>query len=185
MTVPALTLAAVLILAACEAPEDAPQREPPPEAAQFGASEARFDLASGLAGRAPFTLPAMEAAFPGYQVISRLEDPAAGTPPAFEVHAAGSDDALFVITPDWSRGRVGEVSTTHLGVGGPLGVRAGLTPQSEVIATFGEACAPAGDPAGGAPGCEVSADGARLRLEFAEEGDDPLLNRIVLLANMP
>ena len=182
MNVLARTLAAMLVLAACEA-DDAPP--PPADAAQPAPSGHRFALASGLAGRAPFTLTAIEAAFPGYQVISRPEDPAADTPPGFEVREAGSDEALFIIMPDWARGRVGEVSTTHPGVEGPLGIRAGQTRQSEVIAAFGDACAPRADAAGGAPGCEVSDEGARLRLEFAGQKDDPVLTRITAFPDLP
>jgi hypothetical protein len=60
-----------------------------------------------------------------------------------------------------------------------------MTRLSAVTAASGETCAPLPDAAGGPLACEVSADGARLRLEFAEEGDDPVLSRIVLLPNLP
>ena len=179
MIVPALTLSAILAIAACEAPEDAPGEAPPltAEAGQAESTRTHFDQAAGLAGRAPFTLPSMQSAFPGHEIISRSKDAAAGTPPAFEVRAAGSDKALFLVTPDWSRGQVGEVSTTSAAVEGPNGMRVGASRQSEAVAAFSEACA--------AQTCEATIAGERLSLEFSGEGEDPLLTRLVWLPNPP
>lgn len=79
--------------------------------------------ASGLPPGTPFTLEAVEAAFPGYQVISVRLAGDGGTMPAFEVRESG--DVLLRLEPDWSLAVVERVSTSSSRVYGPHGERIG------------------------------------------------------------
>lgn len=74
---------------------------------------------AGLGQHTPFTVSAVEKAFPGYTVIP-ITDPATGIA-TFEVRPSGSDTARFLIEPDWTRGYVAAVRSRDPGVRGPAG----------------------------------------------------------------
>ena len=74
---------------------------------------------ASLTGPTPFTLPAVEAAFPGFDVIP-VTDPATGVA-TFEVRPEGSETARFLVASDWSRGQVATVTSREEGVRGPAG----------------------------------------------------------------
>ncbi len=80
---------------------------------------------AGLGQHTPFTVSAVEKAFPGHSVIP-VTDPATGTA-TFEVRPNGSDTARFLVEPDWTRGYVAAVRSRDPGVRGPLGEVIGQT----------------------------------------------------------
>lgn len=193
----AILLTAGLLLGACELPEEAPadpaspaQTLPAPESPELEspAQDSGVDIASiaALPGRMPFTLPAIERAFPGHDIVSVMEDPASGAPPEFHIRPQGSEAALFIVTPDWSRGMAGEIATTDPGVTGPGGIRPGRSRQSDVTAALGGQCARLEPSPGLPPACEVTEGRVHLRLEFeAGELPDPVLQRLVALPTLP
>ncbi|MBY9068478.1 hypothetical protein K1X12_16370 [Hyphomonas sp. WL0036] len=165
-------LASILLLTACTAPEgkagpgeaDAPYRIGP-------------DGAAGLTEAAPFTVPAMERAFEGLEVVS-LPDPDL---PAFEARIPATGAPLYVVTPDWSRGYTGAVSTSAADVAGPGGIRAGRSRLSDVAEELKAACAPPEEAGEIVLVCESD----RFRLEFTGETGNPLLARQTYLPPLP
>jgi hypothetical protein len=168
----AFCLASTLLLAACTAPggeagpgeADAPYRIGP-------------DGAAGLTEAAPFTVPAMERAFDGLDVVS-LSDPDL---PAFEARVPATGAPLYVVTPDWSRGFAGAASTSAADVVGPGGIRAGRSRLSDVADDLKTACAPPEEAGEMVLVCESD----RFRLEFTGETGDPLLARQTYLPPLP
>ncbi|MBA3067654.1 MAG: redoxin domain-containing protein [Hyphomonas sp.] len=86
----------------------------------------------------PFTLRAVEAAFPGYNVIAATG--AGSDAAAFEVRPKGSEDARFIVEPDWTRGYIARVSTRDAAVRGPAGETIGETPLGALSETARAAC---------------------------------------------
>ncbi|MFN7054291.1 hypothetical protein [Hyphomonas sp.] len=181
-----LFLGAALMLTACEEAEPgAPQANGTASTDADTPQPARIDP-SRLPGRTPFTLPAVQQAFPGLEVVAVLEDPARGELPRFDVRAPGDTAPLYRLTPDWTRGLVGEVATDHPAISGPGGLQTGTTRRAEALAALnGAPCEPLTGP--GAPpfACEANTDGAVLRLEFAGEAADAVLVRLVWLPALP
>lgn len=167
-------LLAALILAACTAADvpdgetdtDAPPADPVLRIGPGGAG--------AISETIPFTVAAAERAFPGYSVVSIAD----AETPAFHVRAPGSEAPVFIITPDWTRGFAGAVSTGNSAVAGPGGIRAGLTRLGDVPAALKAECTPAGD---GDLICESDA----FRLEFKGNGDDALVTRQTWLPPLP
>jgi hypothetical protein len=165
-----LILAALLLTACCTQPA-------PPEAQPR--AEATLTLGpdgiSGLDGQVPFTLPAIERAFEGFEVVSA---PNTGEP-VFHVREPGSPDTLFIVSPDWTRGFVGSVSAVLPASAGGLEIRAGVTPYSAVRARPAIRCADFS--------CELPLSSGTLRLNFPATGDDPVLAKIAYVpaANGP
>lgn len=77
----------------------------------------------GLAPGTPFTLDIMQAAFPGYDVITTRTQVVGDTYPAFEIRQDG--DVLLTVTPDWTLGRVERVTTSSPALAGPRGEHIG------------------------------------------------------------
>jgi hypothetical protein len=181
-----LVVAAGLLFASCEAPETGAGR--PAEAGHpAGAPPApgRADPA-GLPGRMPFTLPAVQQAFPGLEVVAVPEDPEKAALPRFDVRAPGDTAPLYQLSPDWTRGLVGEVASDHPAISGPGGLRPGTTRRAEAIAALNTAaCEPAAGPDAPPFACEAPAGGAVLRLEFSGDTGDAVLVRLVWLQAMP
>ena len=78
---------------------------------------------SALPPGTPFTLDAIEAAFPDYQVISARQDKTGESLPVFEIRDGG--DTLLTLAPNWSLATVADVTTTSPRVAGPHGERIG------------------------------------------------------------
>lgn len=156
-----LILSALLLTACCAQPA-------PPEAQPK--AEATLTLGpngiSSLDGQVPFTLPAIERAFEGFEVVSA---PNAGEP-VFHVREPGSPDTLFVVSPDWTRGFIGSVSAVLPPAAGGLEIRAGLTRYSAVRDRQGIRCADFS--------CDLPLTAGTLRLNFPATGDDPVLDKI-------
>ncbi len=156
-----LILAALLFTAGCTQPEP-PAAQPGAEASlTFGS-----DGINGLDGQVPFTLPAVERAFEGFEVVSSPN----GGEPVFHVRAPGSTDTLFVVSPDWTRGFVGSVSAVLPPSSGGLELRIGVTSYSALQERPGISCADFS--------CELPLPGGTLRLDFPATGDDPVLDQI-------
>lgn len=91
-----------------------------------------------LGQRTPFTVSAVEKAFPGHTVIP-LADPATGTA-TFDVRPAGADTARFVVEPDWTRGYVATVRSRDPAVLGPAGETIGKTMLADLAADSRALC---------------------------------------------
>ena len=169
---PAFFLACALILAACGTPEGGTGQN----SAQ-AAYEISPDGAGGLMAQTPFTVPAIERAFPELEVVT-VSDAAL---PAFHVREAGSQTPLYIVTPDWTRGYAGAVSTASPDVSGPGGLRAGLSRLSEAPAALTSTCA-APETAGD---ITLICEAGRFRLEFTGAGNNPLLTRQTYLPPVP
>lgn len=166
-------LALALSLMACGTPESrAGQQKAGTHSYRIGP-----EGAAGLTGQTPFTVPAMERAFPELEVIT-VSDPET---PAFHIREAGSQAPLYIVTPDWTRGYAGAVATTSPDVSGPGGLRAGFSRLSDAPADLKVACA--------APEAEgeitLLCQAGRFRLEFSGAGETPLLARQTYLPPVP
>lgn len=91
-----------------------------------------------LGQRTPFTVSAVETAFPGHTVIP-LADPATGMA-TFDVRPAGGDTARFVVEPDWTRGYVAIVRSRDPAVRGPSGETIGKTVLGDLAAESRALC---------------------------------------------
>lgn len=142
--------------------------------------------AMGVSGAVPFTLIALEAAFPGHKVVAGEPSGAKDPVPVFEVYAPGATSPRFVVEPDWSRGFVGLVRTSDPAVEGPNGIRIGSSRYSDLRQESVIGCTPRG--AGGelAITCQSAADLPRLQLEFkADGGGAPMLVEMTYLPATP
>lgn len=166
-------LAFALLLAACGTPDGQAENGD----ASAGAYTIGPDGAGGLKAPTPFTVPAMERAFPGLEVVTVSE----GGLPAFHIREAGSAAPLYIVTPDWTRGYAGAVAATSAEVTGPGGLRAGVSKLSDAPANLQAACA-APEASGE---ITLSCETDRFRLEFSGAGDDPLLARQTYLPPVP
>lgn len=88
--------------------------------------------AMGIKDTVPFTLPAIEAAFPGHTVVSLVDTDGAAPIPVFHVRAPGSESPRYIVEPDWSRGYVGRVRTSDPAVIGPNSMRVGTTRYTDL-----------------------------------------------------
>ncbi|AXE65207.1 hypothetical protein BBF93_14015 [Hyphomonas sp. CACIAM 19H1] len=166
---PALSLCLALILAACGTP-----------VGQSGGEAAYFigpEGAANLTAETPFTVPALERAFLGLDVVT-IPD---ADMPAFHVREAGSTAPLYVVTPDWTRGYAGAVATTSPDVAGPGGVRVGASRLADVPEALKTRCAPPPTVSDIGLVCESP----HFRLEFRGTGADPLLARQTYLPPVP
>lgn len=175
----ALTLAACM---ADELPDGETRKDTPaPHAGDTNAADNLLYIgpegAGGLTASIPFTVQAAERAFPGYEIVSA----GSADTPAFEVRAPGNEAPVFIITPDWTRGFAGAVSTGDSAVAGPGGIRAGLTRLGEVPGALTADCA-APDKTGG---YDLVCQTASFRLEFKGTGEDALLARQTWLPPLP
>lgn len=167
-----LSLVCALILAACGTPEGG---------AGTGEAGAAYtigpDGAGDLTAQTAFTVPAIERAFPGLEVVT-VSDPSL---PAFHIREAGDGAPLYIVTPDWTRGYAGAVSTEAGEVSGPGGLRAGTSRLSDTPADLKSACT--------LPETEgeitLTCEAGRFRLEFSSRGSDPLLARQTYLPPLP
>ncbi len=120
------------------------------------------DGAMQLSGPTVFDVRAVEAAFPGHEVVP-VTDSATKTS-VFHVRARGETSPRFIIASDWTRGYVGKVTAVDPSVTGPDGMVIGRTQLQAMPAALQTRCEPysTGDTSEGH--CE-SADG-RFTLVF-------------------
>jgi len=78
---------------------------------------------TGLTAGTPFTLDAVQAAYPDYDVITNRVELDGEALPVFEVRGGGQ--TLLTLSPDWSLARVNRVSTASPAVTGPGGEQVG------------------------------------------------------------
>lgn len=159
----------IALLAACGTPDG--------EASAEGAYTIGPEGAGNLRAETSFTLPAVERAFPGLDVITITDTGL----PAFEIREPGSSAALYVVTPDWTRGYAGAVSTASPEVAGPNNLRAGMSRLSDVPTALKASCA---EPSPGGAATLVC-DSPGFRLEFSGTGADLLLARQIYLPPVP
>ncbi len=81
--------------------------------------------AMNLKGETPFTLDAMEAAFPGQTITTDTVIGGVANYPVFHVGSAG--ERLYTVKPDWTKGYASQVITSSAQVSGPSGERIGTT----------------------------------------------------------
>lgn len=165
---PAL-LALCLILAACGTPAG--------QADGGAAYTIGPEGAGNLKAATPFTVPAIERAFPGLEVVTV----ASPEMPAFHLREAGSAAPLYVVTPDWTRGYAGAVATTSPDVAGPGGIRAGTSRLADVPEALRAGCAPPQT----ASEITLVCESLHYRLEFGEASSNPLLVRQTYLPPLP
>jgi hypothetical protein len=97
---------------------------------------------AGLSDTTPFTIAALEQAFPDYTVIPVAN--AATASAVFEIRATPDAPPRFIAEPDWSRGFVGLVRSRDPAVRGPLGevigeaTLAALPPAARALCTARE-----------------------------------------------
>lgn len=168
-----LILCALLLTACCS--------RPAPEVAQ-GPAEATLRIGpqgvAGLEGQAPFTLPAIERAFSGFDVVSMGD--AEG--PVFHVREPGTEVAVFIVSPDWTRGYIGAVSAK---IPGAPDMQAGVTPFSALPDSLARACTSVPAMRDGPVRCETSLSAGTLRLEFPAGRGDPVLEQIAYFPRAP
>lgn len=163
---PALVPLALLLAACCtQAAPSGPGAGAETETPEFRIGP---DGVAGIRGKTPFTLQAVERAFPGQLVVAGTE----GAPPTpvFRVQQAPEAGDLFVVRPDWTLGLIGSVSTTHPAVLGPSGLRIGETTQDALPAKLSGVCV--------AATCEIRSENGTLTLEFAAGPGAPVLARM-------
>lgn len=168
-----LACAFALLLAACGTPDGGAANEQAGGPAYTISAEG----AGSLRAQTPFTVPAIERAFPGLEVVTL----SGADLPAFHIREAGSAAPLYIVTPDWTRGYAGAVSTASPHVSGPGGLRAGISRRNEAPADLTATCtAPetGGD-------ITLICEAGRFRLEFTGAGDNPLLARQTYLPPVP
>ena len=168
-----MTRAALIVLSTLLAACGTPDGEATAEAAYTIGPEG----AGNLTGETPFTLPAIERAFSGLDVVAVS---VTGTP-VFEVREPGRSAALYVVTPDWTRGYAGAVGTASPDVAGPKNLRAGMSRLSDVPTPLKASCA---EPSA-AGAITLVCDSPGFRLEFSGTGADPLLARQTYLPPLP
>ncbi|HPE47697.1 MAG TPA: TlpA disulfide reductase family protein [Hyphomonas sp.] len=122
---------------------------------------------SGLEAGMPFTLDAIQAALPGYEVISTRVEQLGETYPAFEVRRDGN--LLLTLTPDWTLGRLEHVATESPLVAGPQGGKIGTSRLSDFAGLVPEDCSGSQSAALGMLVCPSPAD-ARFLLIFSASG---------------
>lgn len=169
LALPTVSLISALVLAACGTPYGSERSEMTHTIGPEGAG--------GLTAATPFTVPAMERAFPGLEVITVV----GADMPTFHIYEATNSAPVYVVTPDWTRGYAGAVSTGLPDVTGPDGLRAGVSRLSEAPQPLKENCAApemAGD-------ITLICESPNFRLEFSGPGPDPLLARQTYLPPLP
>lgn len=100
--------------------------------------------AMGIKDTVPFTLAALEAAFPGHSVVSMIDTDGDAPLPVFHVRAPGEETPRYIVEPDWSRGYVGRVRTQDPAVTGPNGMQVGTTRYTDLRQDELKGCAPLG-----------------------------------------
>jgi AhpC/TSA family len=138
--------------------------------------------AMGVTGPTPFTLPAIEAAFPGLVVTSQVDSDV----PVFHVSAPDAAGPRYIVEPDWSRGFVGRVRTSDPAVEGPNGLRTGQSRYSDLRQEAVVGCTPSGAGSDLKITCQSSNSLPSLQLDFkADGGGAPMLVEMSYLAAVP
>lgn len=171
-----LILCALLLTASCMQPAPVTSVPAPDASIRIGP-----DGIIGLEGQVPFTLPAIERAFAGFDIVTAAD----AQQPAFHVREPGGEQALFIVTPDWTRGHVGAVSANVPAGAGTLEVTAGVTAYSELGAALQPPCIQPPDVRGGAVTCDIALPAGRLELEFPAGPGDPVLEQIAYFPDAP
>lgn len=147
----------LLLAAGCTQPAHAPNNTQTAPSVTIGP-----DGIAGLDGQVPFTLPAIERAFPGFDVVALQAEGV----PVFHVRERGSETAVFVVSPDWTRGFAGAFTAIVPAAGGSLEAQAGASR----LAALGPACSN--------QTCAVALQSGTLRLRFASGAGDATLEEI-------
>lgn len=148
----------LLLAACCTQPAHAPANAQAAPSVMIGP-----DGIAGLDGQVPFTLAAIERAFPGFDVVALQVDGL----PAFHVREPGSEAAVFVVSPDWTRGFAGAFTAILPVAGGSLAAEAGASS----LAALNPPCS--------ARTCTVALQSGTLRLRFSSDASDAVLEEIV------
>ncbi|MEO0786827.1 MAG: redoxin domain-containing protein [Pseudomonadota bacterium] len=131
--------------------------DPEPRLPTFG-----LDGAGGIRSTTPFTLPAIEAAFPGMRVMAATRMEEGETYPVFEVREPDGRGLIATVWPDWDKGHVSEVETGSAAVAGPVGTQVGQTSLGALPAELGADCLAGEDRAARSVVCSVSDGTGRI-----------------------
>ena len=129
---------------------------------------------AGFEGDVPFTLPAIERAFAGMEVVAA---PNADVP-AFLVRPPEEATALFVVRPDWTRGYVGSIAAIVPGASENIEFQVGVSSTNRPQTIPELACTVPSGARDGALICEASRVAGVLRLSFRASRGDPVLDQI-------
>ena len=168
-----LVLGGTLLAACCT-------RAPPvgaEPAAQTAGVVITADGIAGFEGDVPFTLPAIERAFAGMEVVAA---PNADVP-AFLVRPPGETTAWFVVRPDWTRGQVGSIAAIVPGASESTAFQVGVSSTSQTRTVPELACTVPSGARDGALVCEASRAAGVLRFSFREGKGDPVLDQIAYI----
>lgn len=92
------------------------------------------DHAGFIRGQTPFTLTALERAFPDRDVVfSRTSKVDSGRYAIFDREAAGEGEPIYTIEPSFTQGYVGQISTRSTSVEGPNGLTVGQSTLGEYL----------------------------------------------------
>ena len=135
------------------------------------------DGIAGFEGDVPFTLPAIERAFAGMEVVAA---PNADVP-AFLVRPPEEATALFVVRPDWTRGYVGSIAAIVPGASENIEFQVGVSNARDTQAVPELACTEPSGARDGALVCEASRAAGVLRFSFRAGKGDPVLDQIAYI----
>ena len=168
-----LVLGGTLLAACCT--------QAPPVGAEPAARTASVvitaDGIAGFEGDVPFTLPAIERAFAGMEVVAA---PNADVP-AFLVRPPGETTTWFVVRPDWTRGQVGSIAAIVPGASESTEFQVGISSTSETQTIPELACTVPSGARDGDLVCEASGAAGVLRLSFIAGKGDPVLDQIAYI----
>ncbi|MEX1251877.1 MAG: hypothetical protein WEA77_11860 [Hyphomonas sp.] len=169
-----LILCALLLTACCTQPE-------PPAQAQAASLTITQGAINGFSGQVPFTLPAIERAFEGLEVVAAADAPE----PAFHVQEHGSAVPLFTVRADWTRGYVGSVSASLLLGGAPREIKSGVTTYGELRGALPQPCSVQTNRQDGPVYCEIALSSGTLGLDFQGDGSAAVLGQIAYFPRAP
>ena len=128
--------------------------------------------ANGLSGATRFTRASIEQAFPDYDVIAAQETKDEVTYPTFQiVDAEQPGRYLYTVWPNWDRGFVGLIASTHETVAGPNGAVIGETLFGELPDTQTQNCHVPTDAASDILVCSLG-DDHQFQYVFEASGKD-------------
>lgn len=170
-------ITAAFLLAACCTQPAPPQETHAPEPAFILTP----DGIAGIEGRVPFTLPAIERAFEGLDVVAVPTTEM----PAFEVREPGSRTALFRVVPDWTLGFAGTVSVLVPGEVGPAELLPGVSSFNDLPVDIARTCKPEPGFRDGPVSCTIALSGGTVILGFPASRQVPLLESVRYIPDTP
>ena len=131
----------------------------------------------GITGATPFNTNAIRAAFPDQEIVPGEMVAEGDTYPVFQVMTQSDTAPMFTVEPDWSRGHVYRVSTTHSNVTGPDGEQIGTYRLSQLTEQARSTCFDGVDESAHLLICNDLDNGVRFQRVFEplDDGADAVL----------